>query len=126
MNKEQLVKCLRECPGRVSCNGCPCVSYCSGTFEKEAIDMIEFLYAQLKQVTRERDAMYFDFRSLAIGFGDGCSYCRFCEWEGVKGTCMRPEIIAEETGEEVEDGTLICKWEWRGMCADNGGVKNGG
>lgn len=70
---------------------------------------------------RERDALLFDLTQLAMGFGDECDCCRFCESDGVVGVCKRAEILAEENGGDIEGGTLICVWEWRGLCEDNGG-----
>lgn len=73
------------------------------------------LYSAYNAMKRERDAAVDELSMLARGFGDECYSCRFAEFTPEGHECKRAEIIAEETGEEVEGGTLICKWEWKGL-----------
>ena len=78
-------------------------------------ELLTVMSNRYKAMKRERDAAVEELSMLARGTGDECYSCRFAEFTPDGHECKRAEIIAEETGEEVEGGTLICRWDWKGL-----------
>lgn len=79
-------------------------SHCEDNTEHEAADMIEQLTAELEQVKRERDAAVNDIPK-------DCGNCR--------------KNFSNRTHQQCEKWPCgkCCGWQWRGPCAENGGVE---
>ena len=80
----------------------------------EAADMIEQLTAELEQTTRERDAA---IRELHNGVYHLCISCKSCRG---KDGC---EKFGKRDIAEGEYVAMCGQYEWRGPCAQNGGVE---
>lgn len=75
---------------------------------------ITLLIKQNKQIMLERDAAVSDVKSLcATNYFSG-DYCAYCKYKESDGQCHHDCVpYSEDWG-----------WEWRGPCAENGGIKH--
>lgn len=119
---KRIIAGLRFCAHAFNCYDCPATDdLCNmnDELQDKAADLIEQLTAELEQVKRERDAAVWDIKN-----SQPCFACRhFQRNEGsCKGgrQCMFEMLTADEFGEEYE-GLL---WQWRGVCAENGGAED--
>lgn len=97
------LRCCNEIPHDCTKKGCYLASskrICVMALRDDAADLIERLSEELDQVKRERDAAINDMRKY-YGL---CSTCK--HKDGVK--CKL-----------YEEGCKPCKWQWRGVCAEN-------
>lgn len=72
--------------------------------------LVEQLTAELEQVRRERDAAVRD-----VSVHDPCAVCKHCDC-GINDSPCRECLDGKKPWEE---------WQWRGVCAENGGAEDG-
>ena len=100
--KKDAETCMNH-PHTYSCNSCRLYGECHGIAEhiiKELYDLVVSYESRLAQVERERDAAVRDLEELTTRVSSlhlDCDYCKDKE----KPICNN------------------CKWEWRGVCAEN-------
>lgn len=75
----------------------------------EAADCIEALAAELEAVKRERGAAIMDLENASR-----CESCKYCLVSVREEPCCDCGCIIDGLRE---------KWEWRGLCVENGGAK---
>lgn len=78
------------------------------------------LTVELEAVKRERDALMEDFKKYRIRNiqqTSGVYACDLCKYGG--------DPYRDEVGEKCPKGCDgLTKWEWRGLCKENGGIEN--
>lgn len=71
--------------------------------------MLERLTVELEQVKRERDAAIYDLTE----HGQNCHTCRHYD-----------KTVNDDPCSNCRGGYIEEHWQWRGVCAENGGKKN--
>lgn len=115
MTNEQklVVDGLKYCATHELCEGCPAKDTCYPRDDMLiglAVDMIVQMAADLEELRQERDAAVRDLKHKSFG-------CEKCKHYMIASGKMCDLPIGERKH------SFGC-WEWRGPCAENGGVES--